>query len=310
MAGRASGSRTWSWIALVAAAAFGGASVAVAEPVETVFTAAPDLAVVQAGTPILWQVESTPCSGNDGGSPTQVFLDPGCAVRSNDPGAIFFSDTDLNLLPGLPDGTDLTNGLPGTLDSDGTTATMTIDADIWGPVIKNQVDGPQVTVTPGTVTDYVFTIDIATGLVATYTWGAAIQTVLGPGALSIALESAEERFYVSEPVAGPDADGAVVWICGGGGIIAQPRNDPEDDPASIGTCPPDDTNPSPTVSNAAWDPVGGTIYANASSATIVLTPRAWAPIDGRITTVPEPGAAATAAAFALLGLGWRGRRRS
>jgi hypothetical protein len=293
---------------VAAAAVFGVASVAFAEPVETVFEAAPDLTVVQSGTPVLWQVESTPCAGNDGGSPTLVFLDPGCAVRSNDPGAVFFIDTDVNLLPGLPPGADLTNGLPGTLDSDGTTATMTIDADIWGPVIKAQVDSSQVTVTPGTVTDYVFTIDVATGLVTTYTWGATIQTILGPGALSIALEGADERFYSSEPVAGPDADGAVVWICGGGGVLAQPNNDPEGDPASIGTCPPDDTNPSPTVSNAAWDPVNGTIYANASSATLVITPRAWAPIDGRIS-VPEPGAGATAATLALLGLGWRGHHR-
>lgn len=279
-----------------------------AAPVETIFYGAPDISVVQTATPVLWQTESTPCSGNDGGDPSQFILDPGCALRSKDPGAVFFSDTDLNGLPGLPPGTDLTNGLPATLDSDGTTATLTVQSEIWGPVVKTSVDSAQVTLDASSVTDFVFTIDVATGNLTSYSWGGTITTILGPGALSVALEGSEENFYTAEPTGGPNADGAVVWICGGGGVFAQPNNTPDANPGSLGTCPPDETNPSPTVSSASWDPVDGTIYANASSATIALTPRAWAPVDGRIT-VPEPGAlcAGAAALATLLGLARRGQ---
>jgi len=298
-----------SLFAAVLVAALGAPVAALAAPVETTFEAAPDLSAVQSGTPVLWQAESTPCAANDGGAPSQFLLDPGCAVRSNDAGALFFSDTDLNALPGLPPGTDLSNGLPGTLDSDGTTATLTVAGEIWGPVVKNNADSPGlVTVDAESVTDFVVTIDVATGDVASYAWMASITTPLGAGTLSVALAGADERFYSAEVIPGTAADSAVVWLCGSGGIAGQPNDTPAADPGSLGTCPPDDTNPSPTVSNAAWDPVNGTLYANASSATLAFTPRAWAPVDGRIT-VPEPGAPAAGAAglLALLGLARRVR---
>lgn len=297
-----------SFAALLAAVL--GAWPALAEPVETTFAGAPDLAEVQSGTPVLWQAESTPCEANDGESPSQFLLDPGCAVRANDAGALFFSDTDLNALPGLPEGTDLGNGLPGTLDSDGTTATLTVPGAIWGPVVKNNADSPGlVTVDAESVSDFVATIDVASGDVSSYGWTASISTPLGPGTLSVALEGAEERFYSAEVIPGTDADDAVVWICGSGGVAGLPNDTPAADPGSLGTCPPDDTNPSPTVTNAAWDPVNGTLYANASSATLAFTPRAWAPLDGRIS-LPEPGAPAAGAAalLALLALGRRARR--
>jgi len=288
---------------------------ALAAPVQTVFHGAPDLSAVQTATPVLWQVESTPCEANDGGAPSQFILDPGCAVRSNDAGALFFTDTDLNLLPLLPLGTDLGNGIPATLDSDGTTATLTIAGPIWGPLVKQNADSPGlVTVDALSVTDFVVTIDVASGLTTSYDWQGSITTALGAGTLSVMLEGASERFYSAEAVGGAAADGAVVWICGSGGFLAQPTNNPNGDPGSFGTCPSNDTNPSPTVSNAAFDPVSGTLYANASSATTAFTPRAWAPLDGRISLpTPEPGAlgAGLAAASGLLGLARhpRGRRR-
>lgn len=285
---------------------------AIAAPVETTFHGAPDLAAVQTATPVLWQVESTPCEANDGGSPSQFILDPGCAVRSNDPGALFFTDTDLNLLPLLPVGTDLGDGIPATLDSDGTTATLTIAGAIWGPLVKQNADSPGlVTVDALSVTDFVATIDVASGLVTGYEWSGSITTALGAGTLSVALEGASERFYSAEALGGAGADGAVVWICGSGGFLAQPTNNPNGDPGSLGTCPSNDTNPSPTVSNAAFDAVNGTLYANASSATTAFTPRAWAPLDGRISLpAPEPGSlgAGLAAASALLGLARSPRR--
>lgn len=279
---------------------------AFAAPVEMVFHGTPDLGAVQAATPVLWQVESTPCEANDGGSPSQFILDPGCAIRSNDPGALFFTDTDLNLLPLLPLGTDLGNGIPATLDSDGTTATLTIAGAIWGPLVKQNADSPGlVTVDALSVTDFVTTIDVASGAVTSYEWQGSITTALGAGTLSVMLEGSSERFYAAEALGGPGADGAVVWICGSGGFLAQPTNDPNGDPGSFGTCPSNETNPSPTVSSASFDPVTGTLYANASSATTAFTPRAWAPLDGRISLpVPEPGpiGAGLAAACALLGL--------
>lgn len=287
-------------------------TVAFAAPVETVFHGAPDLAAVQSATPVLWQVESTPCEASDGGSPSQFILDPGCAVRSNDAAALFFTDTDLNLLPLLPEGTDLGNGIPATLDSDGTTATLTIDGPIWGPLVKQNADSPGlVTVDALSVTDFVVTIDVASGLVTSYDWQGSITTALGAGTLSVMLESASERFYSAEALSGPGADGAVVWTCGSGGFLAQPSNNPAGDPGSLGTCGSNVTNPSPTVAHAAFDPVAGTLYANASSATTAFTPRAWAPLDGRISLpVPEPGplGAGLAGAAGLIGLAMRGPR--
>jgi hypothetical protein len=286
---------------------------AFAAPVETVFHGAPDLSGVQSATPVLWQVESTPCEANDGGAPSQFILDPGCAVRSNDPAALFFTDTDLNLLPLLPLGTDLSNGIPATLASDGTTATLTIAAPIWGPLVKQNADSPGiVTVDALSVTDFSAEIDVTSGLVTGYQWSGSITTALGAGTLSVALEGVSERYYSAEAVNGAAADGAVVWICGSGGFLAQPNNNPNADPGSFGTCPSNDTNPSPTVSNAGFDPVNGTLYANASSATTAFTPRAWAPLDGRISLpAPEPGAlgAGVAATSGLLALARRARRR-
>lgn len=288
---------------------------ALAVPVETVFHGAPDLSAVQTATSVLWQVESTPCEANDGGSPSQFILDPGCAVRSSDAGGMFFTDTDLNLLPLLPLGTDLSNGIPATLDSDGTTATLTIESSIWGPLVKQNADSPGlVTVDALSVTDFVVTIDVASGAVASYDWQGSITTALGAGTLSVVLGGTSERFYSAEAVNGPAADGAVVWICNSGGILAQPNNNPNIDPGSFGTCPSNDTNPSPTVSNAAFDSLSGALYANASSATTAFTPRAWAPLDGRISLpAPEPGTLGTglAAAAGLLGLkrSARGRKR-
>jgi len=119
------------------------------------------------------------------------------------------------------------------------------------------------------------------------------------------------HWVIARAVAGTAADGAVVWICGSGGLLAQPNDNPTANPGSLGTCPPSQTNPSPTVSNAAWDASTGTLYANASSATTAFTPRAWAPLDGRITLpVPEAHAlhAGAAALLALGGLARRGRR--
>lgn len=286
-------------------------TVALAAPVDMVFHGAPDLAAVQAATPVLWQVESTPCEANDGGAPSQFILDPGCGVRSNDPGALFVTDTDLNLLPLLPLGTDLSNGIPATLDSDGTTATLTIVGSIWGPLVKQNADSPGlVTVDALSVTDFVATIDVASGLVTAYDWQGSITTALGAGTLSVTLEGESERFYSAEALGGAAADGAVVWICGSGGFLAQPNNNPNADPGSLGTCPSNDTNPSPTVSNAAFDPENATLYANASSATTAFTPRAWAPLDGRISLpAPEPGplGAGIAAACGLLGVSHRRR---
>lgn len=79
-------------------------SAASAVPGPTTFFGAPDLTVAQV-IDVLWQTESTPCEGNDGGSPSMFILDPGCAVRSVDGWAIFEADPDDNLLPGLPLGT-------------------------------------------------------------------------------------------------------------------------------------------------------------------------------------------------------------
>jgi hypothetical protein len=161
-----------------------------------VFHGAPDLSAVHDATPVLWQVESTPCEANDGGAPSQFILDPGCAVRAGDPAAQFVMDTDLNLLPLLPLGTDFSNGIPATLDSDGTTATLRIESGLWGPLVKQNADSPGlVTVDATSVTDFLVEIDVASGLVTSYEWQGAITTALGAGTLSVMLEGTSERFY-------------------------------------------------------------------------------------------------------------------
>jgi hypothetical protein len=80
------------------------------------------------------------------------------------------------------------------------------------------------------------------------------------------------------------------------------------DPASLGTCPPDSTLLSPTVSDAAYDAITGAIYANASSAVLAITPRGWGPADFRLSEVPEPGTLLLVGC-GLLGLSAFGRRR-
>jgi hypothetical protein len=68
------------------------------------------------------------------------------------------------------------------------------------------------------------------------------------------------------------------------------------------------TNRSLTTTNAAYDAVAGTLFANASSAVLTITPRAWGPLDGRLSEVPEPDALLLGAS-ALVALGVVGRRR-
>lgn len=296
-------------------------------PIPTTFAGAPNLATVTAGTAIWVQSESTPCEGNDINGPngipeggggddvpllsTSFILDPGCALRASDPGASFLAYPFLEGPLGVPAG-DLANGYHATLASDGTLATVTVDKNIWGPLLKFNVDTPGlVTVTAGTVSDYVFTIDVASGDVTSFSWTANADTSLGPAWLDAALlGGGPASFYSAEAAeaGGLSAAGATVWACSTGGFIAQPTNNPSMDPGTFGTCPPDPTNPSPTLTNAAYNPATGTFTSNASSAVLGITPRAWAPLDGRLS-VPEPGTMLLIGS-GLVGLGAFGRRKS
>jgi hypothetical protein len=272
---------------------------------------------------MLWQTETTPCFGNDQSgadnlrgtgddlSPlaTSFILDPGCAVGASAGGAVFNVDLATEPALGLPAGS-ISNGFLTNYTSDGITATLTVPAAIWGPVLKNNVDvAGLVTVTPGTASDYVFTINIALGNVTSFTWTANADTVLGPAALNVNLLGTTATYYSAEATAAPAAAGATVWACGTGGFIAQPTNTPGADPGSLGTCPPDLTNPSPSLTNVAYNGATGTLTANASSFVLGLTPRAWGPLDGRLSEVPEPGTMLLIGS-GIFGLGVFGRRRN
>jgi hypothetical protein len=210
---------------------------------------------------------------------------------------------------GLNPAVDLSLGRPASLTFSGGTATVTIDAAIWEPILKYGLDqAGLITVTPGTVSNLVMDINVGTGVMTNYAWTANAITALGPAVLNVALLGATANYYSAEAIAGPDADGAAVWACGTGGVIAQPLNMPLADPASSGTCPPDSTLLSPTVSDAAYDPITGAIYANASSAVLSLTPRGWGPADFRLSEVPEPGTLLLVGC-GLPGLSAFGRRR-
>ena len=248
---------------------------------------------------------------------TSVFLlDPGCAVISSDLNAEFNANLALNSLPGLPVGTDLSNGFVADFSSDGTTATATVPAAVWDPVIANTVNTPGlVTVVTGSTSDLVITIDIASGNGTGYSWTGNANTVLGPAALDVLLLAGTTgNWYSSESTQAVGASGATVWTCGTGGFISQPNNTPLADPGSLGTCPdkppePGVINRSATVTNTPYDLAMGTVYANASTKVLGLTPRAWAPLDGRLSElVPEPGALLLGAS-ALVALGALGRRR-
>jgi hypothetical protein len=274
---------------------------------------------------VYWQTETTPCEGNDANGPdnikgtaddvlpanTAFILDAGCAVIASDAGAQFEADPALEVTLGLPAGS-ISNGLLADFTSDGTTATVTVPAAIWGPVLKNNVDTPGlVTVFPGTTSDYVFTIDIASGDVTSFVWTANADTVLGPASLNIApLPGTDANWYTAEATAAPGASGATTWACGTGGYIAQPTDNPATDPGSLGTCPPDLFNASPTTTNTPYAPADGTLFTNASSYVLGLTPRAWGPLDGRLSELdaPEPGALLLGVS-ALVALGALGRRR-
>jgi hypothetical protein len=249
--------------------------------------------------------------GNPPLSASVFILDPGCAILSSDVGAEFDANLAVNSLPGLPVGTDLSNGFIANFSSDGTTATVTVPSDVWGPVVANTVNSPGlVTVVTGTPSDYVFTIDIASGDVASFGWTANADTVLGPAALDVVLlPGTTANWYSSEATQAVGASGATTWACGTGGFIAQPADNPLADPGSLGTCPPNLVNPSPTTTNTPYDPVKGSLFANASTKVLGLTPRAWAPLDGRLSELtPEPGALLLGAS-ALVALGVLGRRR-
>ena len=299
---------------------FGSAASAVDTPIP--FFGAVDLTDAT-DRAILSAAESSPCEGNDGGSPSQFILDPGCAVRANDTGtSIFeFDPADytagwaLDATKGLYDlglnvAVDLSLGRPASLTFSGGTATVTVAAAVWEPILKFGLDSPSlVTLTSGTVSDLVMDINIGTGDITSYSWTGNATTVLGAAALNVALlPGTTANYYSAEAASAPDADGAVVWACGTGGFIALPANTPGVDPGSLGTCPPDATNPSATVSNAAYDAITGAIYANASSAVLSITPRGWGPADFRLSEVPEPGTLLLVGS-GLLGLSAFGRRR-
>jgi hypothetical protein len=78
-------------LGLASAAVLVFGSVASAVPAPIPFFGAVDL-TNPTDRAILQAAESTPCEGNDGGSPSQFILDPGCAVRAHDAGAIFEFD--------------------------------------------------------------------------------------------------------------------------------------------------------------------------------------------------------------------------
>ena len=272
---------------------------------------------------VFWQTETTPCRGNDQSGPdmirgtgddisplaTSFILDPGCAVAAAAGGAQFNVNLATDGALGLP-ANSTSNGFAATFTSDGVTGTVTVPASIWGPVLKNSVDVPGlVTVTPGTVSAYVFTIDVGTGNVTSFSWTANAMTVLGPATLNVALMAGPGSYYSAEAASAPAAAGATVWACGTGGFIATPANTPGVDPGSLGTCPPDPTNPSLTLANASYNPATGTLTSNASSAVLAITPRAWAPLDGRLSEIPEPGTMLLIGS-GLLGLGAFGRRKS
>ena len=297
-----------------------------AVPLPTTFYAPVDLSDTTSRQ-VYWQTETTPCEGNDSNGPDNIkgtaddvlpadtvfILDPGCAVIASDAGAVFEGDADLEATLGLPAGS-IANGLLADFTSDGTTtATVTVPAAIWGPVLKNTVDTPGlVTVVPGTVSDYVFTVDIASGDVTSFTWTANASTVLGAASLNITpLPGTTANWYTSEATQAPGASGATTWACGTGGFIAQPNDNPLADPGSLGTCPPDNFNLSPTTTNTPYNTVTGTLFTNASSFVLGLTPRAWGPLDGRLSelTAPEPGALLLGIS-ALAALGALGRRRN
>ncbi len=301
------------------------ASAAVTPTTPTTFYGPVDL-TDQTSRQVYWQTETTPCNGNDVAGPdglegtgddvlaadTVFIIDPGCAVVSSDAGAVFNVDLAKEAELGLPAGS-ISNGFLSDFTSDGTTATVTFPAALWGPVLKESVDTPGlVTVVPGTASDYVFTIDIGTGEVTSFSWTASADTVLGPASLNIApLPGDTANWYTAEATQSPGAGGATTWACGTGGFIAQPNDNPAADPGSLGTCPPDDFNMSPTTTNTPYDVVDGTLFLNASSFVLGLTPRAWGPLDGRLSELdaPEPGALLLGlSAFAALGV--VGRRRN
>lgn len=309
----------------IAAAGFAWPGAALAThtpvPVPTSFFGAVNLADT---TPrqVWWQTEGTPCEGNDGGTPTMFILDPGCAVQANQGSALFLADTALAAeIQSKTYGAGfqaswVANGLLANFTSNGVTATVTIPSAIWGPLLKHNVDQPGlVTIDVNMaglpiVSDYVFTIDVATGNVTSFSWTANATTALGPAVLNVALlPGTTANFYTAEAIAGLNADGATVWACGTGGVIAQPANNPGADPGSLGTCPPDSTNLSPTTTNTAYNAATGTLFANASSFVLSLTPRAWAPLDGRLSNLtPEPGTLLMLGA-GLVGLAFVGRRQ-
>lgn len=264
---------------------------------------------------VLWQTESTPCNASDRYGPdgrrgtaddlaspgdAEFILDLGCAVRAPDAAAEFIADLDSNSIPGLPAGTDLSNGYVVNLsfESGGATAVVTLQSDVWGPIVKSNVDTPGlVTVNAATVSDYVFKIDVASGDVTSFSWSGDANTVLGPATLGIGLPGALPgecdgsncHWYSAEASAAPGASGATNWMCGTGGFLAQPNNTPGADPGSFGTCPNNNANLSPVVADDPYDPVTGTLYANARSVVLGVTPKAWAPLDGRLSEAPEPG---------------------
>jgi hypothetical protein len=211
---------------------------------------------------------------------------------------------------GLNPAVDLLLGRPASLTFSGGTATVTVAAAVWDPILRYTTDNPGlVTITAGEVSDLVMDIDVGTGDITNFSWTANANTPLGPAVLNVALlPGTTANYYSAEAIAAPDADGAVVWACGTGGVIGTPNNTPDADPGSLGTCPPDDTNLSDTVSNAAYDAITGAIYANASSAVLSLTPRGWGPADFRLSEVPEPGTLLLVGS-GLLGLSAFGRRR-